>query len=175
MSISDDAEDQAFDAALRSSSWMTRQQLEGFVRMALRERQHRSADPSMKDKNDALVEAVVAANFDAIAGDKSVGSSSTSSSSSGMESQAAWALQRLVRGMSGKMKRVFVEKATASMTKEQMREFVIEAYDARERGSVTAAIEAMSQTQIKETLTEMTMAMDDAEKRDFAAESVSQQ
>ena len=175
MSISDDAEDQAFDAALRSSSWMTRQQLEGFVRMALRERQHRSDDPSMKAKNDALVEAVVAANFNAVAGDKSVGSSSTSSSSSGMESQAAWALQRLVRGMSGKMKRVFVEKATASMTKEQMREFVIEAYDARERGSVTAAIETMSQTQIKETLTEMTMAMNDAEKIDFAAESVSQQ
>jgi len=50
MSISDDAEDQAFDAALRSSSWMTRQQLEGFVRMALRERQQRSDDPSIKSQ-----------------------------------------------------------------------------------------------------------------------------
>merc|ERR1719209_2590641 len=74
--------------------------------------------------------------------------------------------------MNAKMKRVFVERATSDMTKEQMRSFVIEAYEARERGSVKAAIGAMTQQQIQQTLLEMTRAMDAAEKRDFAAESV---
>jgi len=155
----DDAEDLAMDIALRSSSWMTREQLESFVRVALRSKENRIT-PSVEANDAHFVEAVVTASVQAVA------------ASSATKTRESAALEQLVGSMNAKMKRVFVEKATSTMSKEQMRNFVIEAYDARERGSVKAAIESMTAQQIQKTLREMTATMDAAEKRDFAAESV---
>ena len=45
-------------------------------------------------------------------------------------------------------------------------------YEARERGSVSAAIETMDGSQIRDTLAEMTAAMSEIERREFAAESI---
>jgi len=155
----DDAEDLAMDIALRSSSWMTREQLESFVRVALRSKENRIT-PSVEANDAHFVEAVVTASVQAVA------------ASSATKTRESAALEQLVGSMNAKMKRVFVEKATSTMSKEQMRNFVIEAYDARERGSVKAAIESMTAQQIQKTLREMTATMDASEKRDFAAESV---
>merc|ERR1719423_561120 len=64
-----------------------------------------------------------------------------------------------------------------------MRNFVIESltpieskkdlgYEARERGSVSAAIETMNGSKIRDTLAEMTAAMNEIERQEFAAESI---
>ena len=140
MSISNEAaeaaEEQALDAALRSSSWMTRQQLESFVRIALQSARKERMDVAIEKRRAAIVEAVVNANFEAFASAAFASSTSSASSTSyaavenrsmSLSAQASAALDRLVRSMNAKMKRVFVEKATSTMSKEQMRNFVIEA------------------------------------------------
>merc|ERR1719259_1283844 len=166
------AEDQAFDAALRSSSWMTRQQLESFVRIALHG--GHKAEVLLPQRDDAIVQAVVEAHFEAIA-NEAAGSPDDAwkeSTSQTISEDPSTGLQRLVRRMNSNMKRIFVEKATATMSKEQMRNFIIESYEARERGSVSAAIETMNGSQIRDTLAEMTAAMNEIERREFAAESI---
>ena len=120
------AEDQAFDAALRSSSWMTRQQLESFVRIALHG--GHKAEVLLPQRDDAIVQAVVEAHFEAIA-NEAAGSPDDAlkdSISQTISEDPSTGLQRLVRRMNSNMKRIFVEKATATMSKEQMRNFVIE-------------------------------------------------
>ena len=123
------AEDQAFDAALRSSSWMTRQQLESFVRIALHGGHKAREEVMLQQRDDAIVQAVVEAHFEAIASE-SAGSSPNNalkdSTSQFISEDPSTSLQRLVRRMNSNMKRIFVEKATAAMSKEQMRNFVIE-------------------------------------------------